>query len=281
MDLRNQPHQSYRSLLKPREAMTIAVHCQVSPSVVDTTIVAATRRAAQLFGYTDAAELEGRFTSMVHLLEDIQRTRLRSTLRALGLGAPTDDYEIRLLQASGRIQRVLKHVEQREMHDTIVWVCYHEPADERQPFAPPPIPHSVPEEALHQYFGWACVAEVEAMLRQQRLLLTGIHDLSIFRQIKVDAMAGVATALSTTDERTIARLAIQSLRPHYRCRCLVCGRDWITSGEEGAADDAFMPPSRCNYADCRSYVWNDPIAAPAARRKRAQRLARQHRPSSE
>jgi PAS domain-containing protein len=132
MDFRRKRYQPYRTLLKPREAMTIAVHYQVSPSVVDTKIVAATRRAAQFFGYTDPAELEGRFTSMVHLLEDIQRTRLRSTLRALGLVAPTDHYEIRLLQPSGRMQRVIKYVEQREMHNTIVWVCYHEPANDRR-----------------------------------------------------------------------------------------------------------------------------------------------------
>jgi hypothetical protein len=257
--------------------MTIAVHTQVSPSVVDTQIVAATPRAAQLFGYRQPAALEGQFTSMVHHLEDIQRTRLRSTLRALGLVAPTDQYEIRLLHPSGTIQRVIKHVEQRDMNGTIVWVCYHEPADERQPFSPPPIPDSVPEDAVHQYFGWACVAEVEAMLRQQRLLLTGIHNLSIFRQIKTDALAGMATSFSTTETRTIERLMLQSPRPHYRCHCLVCGRDWITSREEDAGDAAFVPPSRCNYPDCRSYAWNDPLAAPAARRKRMRRLTQHHR----
>jgi len=53
----------FQALLDPREAMTVAVRVQLSPSVIDTRIVAATPRAAALYGYNDPAELEGQFTT--------------------------------------------------------------------------------------------------------------------------------------------------------------------------------------------------------------------------
>jgi hypothetical protein len=280
MDYQRFHAQDFRALLKPREAMTIAVRVQLSPSVVDTQIVAATPRAAALFGYPDPAALEGQFTSMVHLLEDIQRTRLRATLRALGHAITTDQYEIRLHHPSGVVKRVIKHVEQRRVGETIVWVCSHEPADERQPFQPPAIPATVPEEALHELFGWACVAEVEAMLQQQRLLLTSLQCMDTFNQILVTRRPRVAMVPPATAMGTVERLVLQSPRPYYRCHCLVCERDWIASGADGADPEAFVPPTRCNYPDCRSTVWQDPVAAPVARRQRAARRARHPRPPS-
>src|SRR5919197_1042226 len=146
MDVERQRHEMFHALLDPREAMTVAVRVQLSPSVVDTRIVAATPRAAVLYGYDDPAELEGQFTSMVHVLEDIQRTRLRSTLRALGLVSSLERYEVRLLQRSGAVQRVFKEVEQREVEEIMVWICRLEPVTTREPFEPPPLPETVPEE---------------------------------------------------------------------------------------------------------------------------------------
>lgn len=274
MDIERQRHEMFQALLDPREAMTVAVRVQLSPSVVDTRIVAATPRAAALYGYDDPAELEGQFTSMVHVLEDIQRTRLRSTLRALGLVDPLERYEVRLLQRSGTVQRVLKDVEQRQVEETMVWICRLEPPDIRVPFQPPPLPETVPEDALHHFFGWACVAEMEALLRQQRLLLTSIHDMSIFRHRETIISPSLAQTLPE-GEQPVERLVLRSPRVYYRYRCLVCGRDWIGGGQEEAQDKVCTLPTRCNYADCRAYVWNDPIAAAVARRKREQRLARQ------
>jgi hypothetical protein len=280
MDVRGHHAEAFHALLDPREAMTIAVRVQVSPSVVDTRFVAATQRAAELYGYHDPAELEGQFTSLVHHLEDIQRTRLRSTLRALGLVDTTEHYEVRIMQRAGGIRRVNKRVEQRYVDDTLVWVCYLEPADVREQFQPPPLPEVVPEEALHRFFGWACVAEVEAMLRQQRLLLTNIQKMSIFRQIPENILEWKAVAPSAMGERTVEWIPLRAPRPYYRCRCLVCGRDWIAVGKEGTYAEEFTPPKRCNYPDCRADAWNDPVAAPATRRKREQRLARQKTPPS-
>jgi hypothetical protein len=273
MDVERQRHEVFQALLDPREAMTVAVRVQLSPSVVDTRIVAATPRAAALYGYEHPAELEGQFTSMVHVLEDIQRTRLRSTLRALGLVDPLERYEVRLLQRSGGVQRVLKDVEQRQVDETMVWICRLEVADMRVPFQPPPLPEIVPEDALHQFFGWACVAEMERLVRQQRLLLTSNLDLSIFRHDKVKNSPGLAQTLPE-EPCPVERLALSSPRVYYRYRCFVCGRDWIGGGHEGDHDEAYALPTRCNYSDCRAYAWNDPQAAVLARRKRERRLRR-------
>jgi hypothetical protein len=275
MDVHGHRPEAFRALLDSRQAMTIAMRAQVSPSIVDTRIVAATQRAAELYGYHDPAELEGQFVSLMHHLEDIQCTRLRSTLRALGLIDATEHYEVRIVQRSGMMRRVNKRVEQRYVGDTLVWICHLEPADVRQQFQPPSLPEVVPEEALHHFFGWACVAEVEEMLRQQRLLLTNIHKMSIFRQIKEGALERKTVEPSAMGEHTVERLLLKAPRPYYRCHCLVCDRDWIAVGKDDTYGEEFSPPKRCNYPDCRADAWNDPVAAPGTRRKREQRLARQ------
>jgi PAS domain-containing protein len=264
---RQQRQQSFHALLDPREAMTVAVRVQLSPSVVDTRIVAATRSAAELYGYDDPAELEGRFTSLVHVLEDIQRTRLRSTLRALGLVEATEHYEVRIVQRTGHIKRVMKRVEQRRFGETMVWICHLDQADTRKPFLPPPTPASIPEEALHSFFGWACVAEIEALVQRRRFLLTSIHDKDIFLHTE-----DIATPETAPQAVAIERLKLDSPRAYYKCRCLVCRREWIAGGKD-CADEEFIPPRRCNYPDCRSLLWNDLVAAPAARRKQERRRA--------
>jgi hypothetical protein len=275
MDVHGHRTEAFRALLDSREAMTIAMRVQVSPSVVDTRIVAATQRAAELYGYRDPAELEGQFVSLMHHLEDIQCTRLRSTLRALGLIDATEHYEVRIVQRSGVIRRVNKRVEQRYVADTLVWICHLEPADVREQFQPPSLPEVVPEEALHHFFGWACVAEVEALLSQQRLLLTNIQKMSIFRQTQENILEWKAVASSAMGERTVEPLPRRAPRPYYRCHCLVCDRDRIAVGKEDIYAEEFSPPKRCNYPYCRADAWNDPVAAPATRRKREQRLTRQ------
>ena len=165
------PRQSvFQALLDPRAAMTVSIRVQLSPSVVDTQYVAVTPRAARLFGYQEPAELEGQFTSLVHYLDDLQRTRLRSTARMLGLAEALEHYETRIVHRSGEVRRVFKQVEQRQIDDLLVWVVSYEAVDVRRPFQPPPLPAMIPEEALHLFFGWACMAEVEALVRLSQAL---------------------------------------------------------------------------------------------------------------
>ena len=186
-------YEAFQKLLDSHETMTIAVRVQLSPSVVDTRIVAATQRAATCYGYQDPVGLEGQFTSMVHVLEDIQRTRLRSTLRALGLAEPLEHYEVRIIQQSGEIKRVIKHVEQRQVDGIMVWISCLEPANPRTIFHPPELPTTVPEDALHHFFGWACVAEVEALVRYQRLMgMSLISKLFHSRTIEPEALQAIS-----------------------------------------------------------------------------------------
>jgi hypothetical protein len=161
-----QHYESLLALLDPDEAMTITVRIALTPSVVDTRIVAATHRAAALYGYTDPTELEGRFASLLHVLEDIKQAHVRATLRSLGLADVAECYEVRIVQRSGEIQREVKHVEQRQVDDIMAWMSRFEPADPRAPFRPPPLSEAVPEAEIHRLFGRACLAEVETLLRR-------------------------------------------------------------------------------------------------------------------
>jgi hypothetical protein len=152
------------TLLDPQAAMTVTVRTPLSPSVVDWRFVAVTSRAAQLFGYATPTALEGQWMSLRYVLEDLRRMRLRATLRVLGQAPATEHYEVRLVQPSGVVRRVVKHVEQRHVNEELVWISHFEPAALHTPFQPPPLPETVPAAAIHVLFGWACLAEVDALL---------------------------------------------------------------------------------------------------------------------
>jgi transcriptional regulator with XRE-family HTH domain len=155
---------SFRTLLDPDEMMFVAVRTPLSQRVVDARIVAATPHAAALFGYDTSTALEGQFTSLLHVLDDVQRARRRATLRALGQAAATECYEARIVRQTGEIQRVVKRVEQRQLGQDLVWITRLAPANPHTPFQPAPLPHTVPDAAMHMLFGWACLAEVDALL---------------------------------------------------------------------------------------------------------------------
>src|SRR5712691_5791226 len=155
---------SFRTLLDPDEMMFVAVRTPLSQRVVDARIVAATPHAAALFGYDTSTALEGQFTSLLYVLDDVQRARRRATLRALGQAAATECYEARIVRQTGEIQRVVKRVEQRQLGQDLVWITRLAPANPHTPFQPAPLPHTVPDAAMHMLFGWACLAEVDALL---------------------------------------------------------------------------------------------------------------------
>ena len=79
--------------------------------------------------------------------------------------------------------------------------------------------------------------------------------------------------------RPVERLSLQAPYSFYKLHCLVCDREWISEGrhanQKGVQDEGPSFPRRCHYEDCRAYCWNDPIAAPAARRKRERRQRKQ------
>jgi hypothetical protein len=57
MDTAEHCSDTFHTLLDPQLAMTIAVRVQLSPSLVDMCIVAATRHAATLYGYDEPVDL--------------------------------------------------------------------------------------------------------------------------------------------------------------------------------------------------------------------------------
>lgn|GEM_PF-3009351 len=202
---------SFRTFLEPHEVMYVAVRTPLSPRVVDARIVAATPRAAALFGYDTSAALEGQFTSLLHVLGDTQRARQRATLRALGQAAATECYEARIVRQTGEIQRVIKWVEQRQLHQDLVWITRLAPADPHTPFQSAPLPKTVPDAAMHQLFGWACLAEVEALLywREHRAHPTPPQPLGLYlyqaRKARGLSLRQVAQTVFHEDGRAISR----------------------------------------------------------------------------
>jgi hypothetical protein len=213
---------AFRTLLDPHEVMTISVRTALTPSVVDWRIVAATPGAAQLFGYETADALEGQWGSLRYVLEDLRRARLRATLRALGQAPVTETYEMRIVQQTGTVERVVKHVTQRQMSSDLVWVSRYAPANLAAPFQPPPLPETVPEATLHALFGWACLAEVEALLywRTHAAPQTPIPPLGQrlrqAREARGLSLRQVAATVFHTDGHPISRQYLQLIETEQR-----------------------------------------------------------------
>ncbi|WP_143308688.1 hypothetical protein [Candidatus Entotheonella palauensis] len=151
-----------RDLLDEREAVTIAALIRLGPLIADSYVVAATQRAAELFGYQEPAELEGRFISQIHNLDDIRTTRRLSTMRALGVRESTESYTMRIVRKDSSQIPVRKHVNQQTLEDKTIWITYHEPSPYN---IGPPIPDvPISEDAVRAYCGYYCLAEVEGIL---------------------------------------------------------------------------------------------------------------------
>jgi hypothetical protein len=47
--------------------------------------------------------------------------------------------------------------------------------------------------------------------------------------------------------------------------CFVCHREWIVAVGVTKPMDSYKRPAKCNYDDCRSTVWHDPVKGAAKR----------------
>jgi transcriptional regulator with XRE-family HTH domain/PAS domain-containing protein len=144
----------------------IAQRVEVAPGIVDAQIIQVTPAMVALLGYEEAPQLVGRYLSELHVLADVQTTRLYWIVRSLGFpDAAPWDYVARCLTAQGRVLRVVKHIKaQWHGPDGEYLAVQHEPWRPHHQrlyptTLPPPRRLPTPEEA-HAIAGEACVAEL-------------------------------------------------------------------------------------------------------------------------
>lgn len=231
-----------RAFLDQRQAMTAIIPISIAPHVMDAQVLAATGTAAELFGFSDSATMEGRLVSTLHHIDDVRIARVRHILRTLGIMPSKDRYSARIVRPDGQQVRVEKSIEQHKAGETLITITTHRELDLDTPHTPLELPH-LPEvscDVLQAITAQLSMAEITGLVRHYPVI-TGL--------IPTDAdgtshasMVPIPQGLAS--RTPVSPLILQgALKPHYVCHCLVCRREWVVTGH--------TLPKRCAYTDCR------------------------------
>lgn len=144
----------------------LAKRVEILPGVVDSEIIYVTPEMERLYGYVWPDTLVGRRISEIHTLADTNVARQYALLRHVGGKAPCD-YVMHGTHPSGRIFRVIKHVDQQTVGPHTLWVTHHEPW---RPSTPYPLLKPLrerydPPDVLEPFLGHANAAEMHLLLQ--------------------------------------------------------------------------------------------------------------------
>ena len=247
---------SLKALVQTNEAVYISERIILSPLIVDMRILLASAAAAELFGFDSPADMEGQYISLLHHEDDLIHSRKWSYLRHLGETTP-DEYTMRIRRRDGQVIPVLKRVLEATISTHTVWISHNLPINGGfSPIESPEVPIS--PELMKGWWG-------HASLREAELALEGRFRLHIDPQGDIihpmDNMA-------TPEPKSIMKLFVPGPLRYYQYFCFACLRGWISRGEPDDDNVEHQKPSRCNYPDCRSTIWDNPKTAAAIRARR-------------
>jgi hypothetical protein len=97
---------------------------EVAPGVRDAQIIAVTAGLEHLLGFHWPDTLVGAYMSHMHPPDDTHRVRQYAALRLCGVPVVTD-YMLHILHPSGRVLRVVKHVNLRRIYGLPCWLTCH------------------------------------------------------------------------------------------------------------------------------------------------------------
>ena len=159
---------------RDRKALTILQYVQLSLTLVDSRFVAATPRAAEIYGYAKPEELIDRYLSQTMQDEDLWRGYLWSLAHKKGLAAPTR-YATRVIRPNGEPIYVVKDTTQLNASCGLIWVTELQVV--REPELPPvPTPESLrlTESEVRSYCGQINVAQMERLAQTHEAANVGV-----------------------------------------------------------------------------------------------------------
>jgi len=150
--------------LKTTEAITILKRRAITKTIVDAQFVAATPKAAQLYGYPTVEAFCGLWQSMTQSLDDYKRTVALSVCRHFGEDIP-NVYIHRVVGPHGHTLSVCKHTQEIAYQGDLYWVTRIRTAN-TAPDLPDLNQIAIPKtiERYRSFTGSLSVAEVEAVL---------------------------------------------------------------------------------------------------------------------
>jgi hypothetical protein len=235
--------------LKTAEAVTILKRRAITKTIVDAQFVAATPKAAQLYGYPSVEAFCGLWQSMTQSLDDYKRTVALSVCRHFGEDIPTI-YIHRLVGPRGHALAVCKHTQEITYQGELYWVTRLRTAD-----ATPEVPDltriAIPKtiDRYRSFTGTLSVAEVEAVLahfglspdRTDAVPNVDVMVVQYLDLVSQQAASQRHSALPLLIGQPITKLPHQA---GYLLECQACGVIWTSK----------RIPLRCNGAS-RCKTW--------------------------
>ncbi len=142
-----------KGLLETIEGAVILAHSVFFQNLVcDAKIVAATLKAAKLYGFDHPTELEGKFTSQLDHPDDYYMIKMITIARMLNLTSIPSEYDIRIVLPDHSIRYIRKKVKQIGYEGNIYWITTSEEVEPEQAIPLPDYRHLLTPEAIQTWF---------------------------------------------------------------------------------------------------------------------------------
>ncbi len=242
--------QVFQNQLKTDEAVTILQRRPITKTIVDAQFIAATPKAANLYGYPDVDAFCGLWQSMTQSLDDYKRTFALSLCRHFGEDIPAA-YIHRLLGPNGHSVAVRKTTQEIPYQGDLYWVTKLHTAN-TSPDLPDLNQIAIPKtiERYRSFGGMLSVAEVEAVLAHFGLAdsrMTRVQNTDVMIVQYLDLVKQKGDNIARQQEiplligQPITKLPYQD---GYLLECQSCGVIWTSK----------RVPIRCNGAS-RCKTW--------------------------
>ncbi len=214
--------------------------------VADARIVAASKEAAELYGYNYPAELEGKFTSELDHPDDYLAIKVMAIIRMYDLNPIPNEYDVRIILPDGSIRYTRKNVRQMQHDDKSYWVTRSKQISPAEATPLPDFRSLLTPEVFNQWFGAISVAELTRFVEKftpvrNRQAFTGDLTIPEFQAIIDEIQAGgqrpenngrmKSQPTSIIDEVVNIGLGQTRRLPDNRFihRCANCAETWASS----------------------------------------------------
>lgn len=128
--------------------------------VADAQIIAASKEAAELYGYHHPSELEGKFTSELDHPDDYLAIKAMAITRMYDFSSVPSEYDVRIILPDGGIRYIRKNVRQIEHNNSTYWMTRSAkiPPEEAKPL--PDYRSLLTPDVFNEWFGAISVAEL-------------------------------------------------------------------------------------------------------------------------
>ncbi len=212
--------------------------------VCDAKIIAASKEAAELYGYNRPSELEGKYTSELDHPDDYFAIKVMGICRIYQLVPIPNEYDVRIVLPDKSIRYVRKNVRQIEHNDSSYWMTRSVEIEPEEAKMLPDFRSALSSEAFGKWFSAISIAELAKFVHEyvplrnkmafkDSLTMPDFH--SIINDIQTDSRAvlnDMESNLATATREGVVDIGLGETRrlPDGRFihRCGNCAETWAS-----------------------------------------------------